>query len=92
MMTGAINRKSKIFVAGSRGMAGSAIVRRLHAGGYMNILARTRAELDLTDQDAVNVFLEAEKPDYIFLAAGKVGGIHAIPCYRAQFIYQNPII
>ncbi len=89
MMTGAINRKSKIFVAGSRGMAGSAIVRRLHAGGYMNILARTRAELDLTDQDAVNVFLEAEKPDYIFLAAGKVGGIQANNTYRAEFIYQN---
>ena len=80
---------SKIFVAGHRGMAGSAIVRRLQAGGYDNILTRTRGELDLLDQCAVCDFLECEKPDYIFLAAGKVGGIQANNTYRAEFIYQN---
>lgn len=70
-------------------MAGSAIVRRLRAGGYHNILARTRAELDLTNQAAVSAFLKAEKPEYIFLAAGKVGGIQANNTYRAEFLYEN---
>ena len=84
-----MQKDAKFYVAGHRGMAGSAIVRRLQAGGYKNILARTRAELDLTNQAAVSAFMEAEKPDYIFLAAGKVGGIHANNTYRAEFIYQN---
>ena len=89
MMTNAINRTSTLFVAGSRGMAGSAIVRCLQAGGYQNILTPTRAELDLTDQAAVSAFIELEKPECIFLAAGKVGGIQANNTYRAEFIYQN---
>jgi len=89
MMTNAINRTSTLFVAGSRGMAGSAIVRCLQAGGYQNILTPTRAELDLTDQAAVSAFIELEKPQCIFLAAGKVGGIQANNTYRAEFIYQN---
>jgi len=84
-----MQKDARFYVAGHRGMAGSAIVRRLQAGGYKNILGRSRAELDLTDQAAVNAFMEAEKPDYIFLAAGNVGGIHANNTYRAEFIYQN---
>lgn len=84
-----MDNNAKIFIAGHRGMVGSAIVRRLEAGGYHNLLTRTHAELDLTDQAAVNHFLLQEKPDYIFLAAAKVGGIHANNTYRAEFIYQN---
>jgi GDP-L-fucose synthase len=84
-----MKRQAKIYVAGNRGMVGSAIVRRLKAGGYLNILTRTHAELDLLDQGAVFEFLEREKPDYIFIAAAKVGGIHANNTYRAQFIYEN---
>jgi len=79
----------KIYVAGHRGMVGSAIVRRLQAAGYDKILMRTRQELDLLDQRDVHDFLRIEKPDYIFLAAAKVGGIHANNTYRADFIYQN---
>jgi GDP-L-fucose synthase len=85
----AISKDAKIYVAGHRGMVGSAIVRRLTAGGYTNILARTHSELDLLDQARVQEFLSAEKPDYIFLAAAKVGGIQANNIYRADFIYQN---
>lgn len=84
-----MRKDARFYVAGHRGMAGSAIVRRLRAGGYHNILARTRAEFDLTNQAAVSAFLKAEKPDYIFLAAGKVGGIQANNTYRAEFIYEN---
>lgn len=73
-------------------MVGSALVRRLVASGYENILVRTRAELDLTEQKAVFDFMQAEKPDYIFLAAAKVGGIRANDTYRADFIYQNLIM
>ncbi len=80
---------SKIYVAGHRGLAGSAIARRLMAGGYSNIVHRTHAELDLTDQKKVKVFFESEKPEYVILAAGKVGGIYANNTYRAEFIYQN---
>ena len=80
---------SKIYVAGHRGLAGSAIARRLTAGGYSNIVHRTHAELDLTDQKKVKVFFESEKPEYVILAAGKVGGIYANNTYRAEFIYQN---
>lgn len=78
-----------IYVAGHRGMVGSAIVRRLAQGGYRNILVRTRQELDLLDQRAVAAFMHAEKPEYIFLAAAKVGGIQANNTYRADFIYEN---
>jgi GDP-L-fucose synthase len=80
---------SKIYVAGHRGLAGSAIMRRLLAGSYTNIIRRTHAELDLTDQQAVMTFFEMEKPEYVILAAGKVGGIYANNTYPAEFIYQN---
>jgi GDP-L-fucose synthase len=80
---------AKIYVAGHRGMVGSAIVRNLQGKGYTNLLTRTRQELDLLDQKAVFGFLEKEKPDYIFIAAAKVGGIHANNIYRAQFIFEN---
>jgi GDP-L-fucose synthase len=84
-----IAKSAKIYISGHRGMVGSAIVRRLQAGGYGNLLTRTHAELDLTDQRAVFDFLAHEKPDYIFCAAAKVGGIHANNTYRAEFIYDN---
>lgn len=87
-----MNKHAKIYVAGHRGMVGSAIVRRLAKAGYTNILARTRDELDLLDQSAVNLFLAEERPDYVFLAAAKVGGIHANDTYRADFIFQNLMI
>jgi len=79
----------KIYIAGHQGMVGSAIVRRLQQGGYNNLMMRSRQELDLLDQRAVLDFLQAEQPDYIFLAAAKVGGIHANNTLRADFIYQN---
>ena len=85
----AIDKNGKIYVAGHRGMAGSAIVRRLQQGGYTNLVGRTRQELDLLDQHATFEFLAAEKPDYIFLAAARVGGIHANNTYRADFLYEN---
>jgi GDP-L-fucose synthase len=87
-----IRRDAPIFVAGHRGMVGSAIVRRLQAGGYTNLIVRSRAELDLTAQDQVIRFFEAERPEYVFMAAAKVGGIHANNTYRAEFIYQNLMI
>ncbi|HKQ30126.1 MAG TPA: GDP-L-fucose synthase [Burkholderiales bacterium] len=80
---------SSIYVAGHRGLVGSAIVRRLGTGGYRNLLTRTHVELDLTDQAAVNEFFSAHKPEYVFLAAAKVGGIHANNTYAADFIYEN---
>ena len=80
--------ESKIFVAGHRGMVGSAIVRRLGAA-YSNIISRTRAQLDLTDQAAVMAFFADESPEHVFLGAAKVGGIHANNTYPAEFIYQN---
>ena len=79
----------KIYVAGHRGMVGSAIVRELQKKGYRNILTRTHAELDLTNQSDVQAFFAKEKPDQVFLAAAKVGGIHANNTYPAEFIYQN---
>ncbi len=85
----AIDKSSKIYVAGHRGMVGSAIERRLQQGGYTNRVTRTHRELDLLDQRATFDFLQTEKPDYIFLAAAKVGGIQANDTYRADFIYQN---
>lgn len=83
---------SKIFVAGHRGMAGSAIVRKLKAEGFGNILTRTSSELDLRNQQAVSEFFEEEKPAFVFLAAAKVGGIHANNVYRADFLYDNLMI
>ena len=79
----------KIYVAGHRGMAGSAIVRRLRAAGYEDIVTRSRDELDLTNQRAAFEFLVRERPDYIFLAAARVGGIHANASRPAEFLYQN---
>lgn len=79
----------KIYLAGHRGMVGSAILRQLQAAGHDNVVTRTHAELDLTDQAAVRTFLQTEKPDQIILAAAKVGGIHANNEYPAEFIYQN---
>lgn len=87
-----IAKDIKIYVAGHRGMVGSALVRRLQVGGYTNILTRTRSELDLTDQAAVRAFLKVEQPGFIFMAAAKVGGIHANNTLRADFIFQNLII
>jgi GDP-L-fucose synthase len=83
---------AKIYVAGHRGMVGSAIVRQLEAKGYNNIVTRTHEQLDLLDQKAVFAFLAEEQPDYIFIAAAKVGGIQANNTYRADFIYQNLLI
>ena len=79
----------KIYVAGHRGMVGSAIVRNLQAKGFSNIVTRTHAELDLTNQAAVKTFFEQEKPDQVYLAAAKVGGIYANNTFPAEFIYQN---
>jgi GDP-L-fucose synthase len=87
-----MDKSAKIYVAGHRGMVGSAIARRLTAAGYTNLVARTHAELDLIDQTGVTQFLEREKPDYIFMAAAKVGGIQANNTCRAEFIYQNLIV
>jgi GDP-L-fucose synthase len=87
-----MNKNARIFVTGHRGMVGSAIVRRLQAGGYDNLLVRTRAELDLLDQHAVHAFLAEQQPDYVFIAAAKVGGIQANNQFRADFLYQNLVI
>lgn len=84
-----MNKDAKIYIAGHRGMVGSAISCRLASAGYNNLITRTHKELDLTDQTAVTQFLAHEKPEFIFLAAAKVGGIHANNTYRAEFIYQN---
>jgi GDP-L-fucose synthase len=84
--------KSKIYVAGHRGMVGSAIIRKLNSEGFNNIVVRKSSELDLRDQQAVNIFFEAEKPDIVVLAAAKVGGIHANNIYRAEFLYDNLMI
>jgi GDP-L-fucose synthase len=87
-----MERSAKIFVAGHRGMVGSAIVRRLQAAGFAQVVTRTHAEVDLIDQRAVNAFVAGERPDYIFIAAAKVGGIQANNEFRADFIYQNLMI
>lgn len=87
-----MNKNAKIYIAGHNGMVGSAIVRKLNSQGYENLIMRDSKELDLTQQNQVAQFFEKEKPDYIFLAAAKVGGIHANNTYRADFIYQNLMI
>jgi len=87
-----MERSARIYVAGHRGLVGSALVRRLEMEGYSNILARSHGELDLLDQAATNAFLKAEKPDFIFLAAAIVGGIQANNSFRADFIYQNLMV
>lgn len=87
-----MKKDSKIFVAGHRGLVGSAILKNLKQRGYTNFVLRTHAELDLTDQQAVNEFFAAEKPEYVFLSAAHVGGIMANSLYRADFIYINLMI
>ena len=87
-----INKDAKIYVAGHRGLVGSAIVRNLQNKGYTNIIYRTHKELDLINQEAVRTFFQEEKPEYVFLAAAKVGGIHANNTYPADFIYDNLMI
>ncbi len=87
-----MKKTDKIFVAGHRGMVGSAIVRRLRAAGYENLVARTSRELDLRQQTEVAHFFQQERPDYVFLAAAKVGGILANNTYRADFLYDNLMI
>lgn len=87
-----MNKEAKIYIAGHRGMVGSAIQRRLTALGYEKIITMSSAELDLRIQERVNEFFEAERPDYVFLAAAKVGGILANNTYRADFIYENIMI
>ncbi|WP_084238209.1 GDP-L-fucose synthase [Pedobacter africanus] len=84
-----MEKNAKIYVAGHRGMVGSAIYRKLQKEGYSNLVVRTSAELDLRNQQAVTDFFEAEKPEYVFLAAAKVGGIVANNTYRADFLYEN---
>jgi len=84
--------KSKIYIAGHRGLVGSAIVRQLESRGFTNLLMRTHKELDLTNQAQVQAFFQKEQPDYVILAAAKVGGIHANNTYPADFIYQNMMI
>lgn len=88
----AINKNAKIYVAGHLGLVGSAIYRRLQKSAYVNIIVRTRKELDLLNQQATNEFFTEERPEYVFLAAAKVGGIHANNTYRAQFIYENLLV
>lgn len=87
-----MNKDSKIYIAGHRGLVGSAIQRELELQGYTNIIGRTREELDLLDQAAVEQFFATEKPEYVVLAAAKVGGVNANNIYRADFIYENLLI
>ncbi|NJD76129.1 MAG: GDP-L-fucose synthase [Candidatus Methanoperedens sp.] len=87
-----MNKNSRIFIAGHRGMVGSAIKRKLESRGYSDLLYRTRGELDLTNQQSVNEFFTSQKPEYVFLAAAKVGGIMANSTYPAEFIYENLMI
>src|SRR5690554_414163 len=87
-----MNLNSKIYVAGHLGLVGSAIVRQLRAEGYHNLLLKSSKEVDLTNQELTHELIRKEKPDYIFVAAAKVGGILANNTYRAQFIYENLMI
>jgi GDP-L-fucose synthase len=91
-MSKAMHSAANIYVAGHRGLVGSALIRRLQVAGYTNLVTRTHAELDLTNQHAVDKFFATEKPEYVLLAAAKVGGIHANNTYPADFIYQNLMI
>ncbi|WP_347713486.1 NAD-dependent epimerase/dehydratase family protein, partial [uncultured Fretibacterium sp.] len=83
---------SRIYVAGHRGLVGSALVRRLEWAGFQDLILRTRSELDLCSQAEVRSFFEAERPEFVFLAAAKVGGIHANSAFPADFIYENLIV
>ena len=85
-------KNAKIFVAGSKGMVGSAIIRNLESNGFINIIKKSSKELDLRNQKDVLAFFEKEKPEYVFLAAAKVGGIHANNIYPADFIFDNMMI
>ena len=87
-----MDKNSKIYIAGHRGMVGSALTRALQAKGFGNLVTRTSTELDLRNQQAVSDFFEREKPDYVFLAAARVGGIHANNTYRGEFLYDNLMI
>lgn len=87
-----MNKDAKIYVAGHRGLVGSAITRALTARGFTNVLLRTRQELDLLDQNAVSAFFKTEKPEYVFLAAAKVGGILANNTFPGEFIYENLLV
>ena len=87
-----MEKESKIYIAGHRGLVGSAIVNNLISKGYTNLIFKTHAELDLTNQSAVEIFFTKEKPEYVILAAAKVGGIVANNTYRADFIYENMMI
>ncbi len=87
-----MNKAAKIYVAGHKGMVGSAILRKLKQERFSNLIYKTSSELDLTNQEAVNQFFNTEKPEYVFLAAAKVGGIQANSVYRADFIYKNIMI
>src|SRR5690606_31171160 len=87
-----MNKSSKIYIAGHKGMVGSALVRKLEAEGFSNMVLKSSAELDLKDQAAVASFFEAEKPEYVFLAAAKVGGIVENATYPAQLLYENLMI
>ncbi len=87
-----MNKQAKIYIAGHRGMVGSAITRKLEAGGFQNLVYKSSQELDLRDQQAVNTFFDSEKPAYVFLAAAKVGGILANDTFRADFLYENLMI
>jgi GDP-L-fucose synthase len=91
-MSDSIGKDSRIYVAGHRGMVGSALLRRLENAGYRDLITRTRAELDLVDQSAVRRFFVQNKPDYVFIAAARVGGIHANNTYRAEFLYENLMV
>ena len=90
--TNSMQPKDKIYIAGHRGMVGSAIWRRLQKDGYTNLIGRTSAELDLKNQSATQAFFEKERPDYVFMAAAKVGGIMANNVYRGEFLYDNLMI
>jgi GDP-L-fucose synthase len=87
-----MNKNAKVYVAGHRGMVGSALVRKLQSEGFSNIVTATTSEVNLIDQKATRDFFERERPDYVFVAAAKVGGIHANNTYRADFLYQNLMI
>ncbi|MEN8743784.1 MAG: GDP-L-fucose synthase, partial [Lentimonas sp.] len=84
-----MDKHSKIYIAGHRGMVGSAVIRALNAKGYVNLVTRTRSELDVTDQAAMNAFYDTEKPDVAIIVAAKVGGIHANNTYPAEFMFEN---